>query len=301
MVKHVVMSLLVAVSTGAMGLGERMTRTEREAVTRYLLSRMLVVSSSQARDRLDREVGDHHGAGSIVYPQISHKQQFKPLQRLLDQAKENFDVIDFRDLQQKQDKALFNTKHNVSSSTSSLPGTSGSETVPVFLPFPGAETSQKSSKVKEDTSGSRAGRQRGPGGQFAMPLVSLGHKKYYIGLFFKANWFKAKQFCRYHGLHLASINAEEEQTLLEEHINNIGMGEEHFWTSGADQAEEGSFFWMSNGKPITYANWNSGEPNNFRYDNGEEEHCLELWDRDGDGLRWNDTPCSFETYFICEL
>ena len=37
------------------------------------------------------------------------------------------------------------------------------------------------------------------------------------------------------------------------------------------------------------------------YDNGEEEHCLELWDRDGNGLKWNDTPCSFETYFICEL
>ena len=37
------------------------------------------------------------------------------------------------------------------------------------------------------------------------------------------------------------------------------------------------------------------------YDNGEEEHCLELWDRDGNGLRWNDTPCSFETYYICEL
>lgn len=25
-----------------------------------------------------------------------------------------------------------------------------------------------------------------------------------------------------------------------------------------------SFFWMSNGKPISYENWNSGEPNNFR-------------------------------------
>ena len=39
----------------------------------------------------------------------------------------------------------------------------------------------------EETSGSRAGRQRAPGGQFAMPLVSLGHKKYYIGLFFKVS------------------------------------------------------------------------------------------------------------------
>ena len=39
----------------------------------------------------------------------------------------------------------------------------------------------------EATPGSRAGRHRGPGGQFAMPLVSLGHKKYYIGLFFKVS------------------------------------------------------------------------------------------------------------------
>ena len=44
----------------------------------------------------------------------------------------------------------------------------------------------------------------------------------------------------------------------------IGMGHEHFWTSGTDQAEEGKFFWMSTGKPVTYENWNAGEPNNFQ-------------------------------------
>ena len=59
-------------------------------------------------------------------------------------------------------------------------------------------------------------------------------------------------------------------------------------------------------------------PKSFRYENGEKEHCLELWNRDGkvnirlpilsifylfifQGLRWNDTPCSFETFFVCEL
>lgn len=42
------------------------------------------------------------------------------------------------------------------------------------------------------------------------------------------------------------------------------MGQEHFWTSGTDQGEEGKFFWLSNGKPITYTNWNAGEPNNFQ-------------------------------------
>ena len=57
-------------------------------------------------------------------------------------------------------------------------------------------------------------------------------------------------------MHLASINSVEEQKNLEEHIQSIGehlivsfipysihpfpgIGEEHFWTSGTDQAEEG--------------------------------------------------------------
>jgi hypothetical protein len=80
-----------------------------------------------------------------------------------------------------------------------------------------------------------------------------------------------------------------------------GLGHEHFWTSGTDLADEGHFFWMSTGRPITFTNWNAGEPNNFQYENGEEENCLELWNRDGKGLKWNDSPCSFETYFVCEV
>ena len=55
-------------------------------------------------------------------------------------------------------------------------------------------------------------------------------------------------------MHLASINSVEEQKNLEEHIQSFGeifsvlvkliysypgMADEHFWTSGTDQAEEG--------------------------------------------------------------
>ncbi|KYN08765.1 Aggrecan core protein, partial [Cyphomyrmex costatus] len=117
----------------------------------------------------------------------------------------------------------------------------------------------------------------------------------------QANWYRASQYCRYHGMHLASIASQEENDRLEKHIKDFGLGHEHFWTSGTDQAEEGTFFWMANGRPITFENWNVGEPNNFRYENGEEEHCLELWNRDGKGLKWNDSPCSFETFFVCEV
>lgn len=124
-------------------------------------------------------------------------------------------------------------------------------------------------------------------------------------------------------MHLASISSQEENDRLEKHIRDYGeyyrifwlimlsyftpspsptgFGNDHFWTSGTDLAEEGSYFWMATGRPITFTNWNAGEPNNFRYENGEEENCLELWNRDGKGMKWNDTPCSFETYFVCEI
>ncbi|KAJ2943657.1 hypothetical protein O0L34_g16769 [Tuta absoluta] len=137
--------------------------------------------------------------------------------------------------------------------------------------------------------------------RWTMPLLKTGEKRYYLGIFFKANWFKAQQYCRFHGMHLASISSQKENDELEKYVKDSGYGREHFWTSGTDLAEEGNFFWMANGRPLTFVNWNAGEPNNFRYENGEEENCLELWNRDDKGLKWNDSPCSFETFFICEV
>jgi len=101
-----------------------------------------------------------------------------------------------------------------------------------------------------------------------MPFIQLGYKRYYVGNFFKANWYKANQYCRFHGMHLASIESKEENSLLEKHIADIGLGAEHFWTSGNDLSEEGSFVWFGNGHPISFTNWNTGEPNNFRYEKG---------------------------------
>merc|ERR1719219_2915092 len=237
---------------------ESLSGVEQELVTRYLLSRLL---DSQQTD-VDR--ADQDSASSIVYPQVSQQRVSRPLRKLLDQAKDNIDVIDFRSSRHEEQPEF---SHRQEDPERVAP----SESVPVFLPFPG--TAHTPSSSSSNSHGSRQERN----GKFSMPLIELGQKKYYIGLFFKANWYKAEQYCRYHGMHLASINSAEEQQNLEDHITSFGMGEEHFWTSGTDQAEEGKFFWMANGKPITYENWNAGEPNNFVYENGEEEHCLELW------------------------
>jgi hypothetical protein len=39
---------------------------------------------------------------------------------------------------------------------------------------------------------------------------------------FQANWYRAAQYCRYHGMHLASINSQEENDKLEKHIRDFG-------------------------------------------------------------------------------
>lgn len=39
---------------------------------------------------------------------------------------------------------------------------------------------------------------------------------------FQANWFKASQYCRFHGMHLASISSQEENDRLEKHIKDFG-------------------------------------------------------------------------------
>jgi hypothetical protein len=38
----------------------------------------------------------------------------------------------------------------------------------------------------------------------------------------QANWYRAAQYCRYHGMHLASINSQEENDKLEKHIRDFG-------------------------------------------------------------------------------
>merc|ERR1712071_258507 len=58
---------------------------------------------------------------------------------------------------------------------------------------------------------------------WAMPLSRLGERQYYLGTFFKANWYKAAKYCRYHGMQLASIETQEENNILEEHVKSFGL------------------------------------------------------------------------------
>jgi len=249
------------------GHSHGMTRPEQELLAKYLLQRLLGKDGPTMDPAIARIARDNlETSASIVYPEYEY---------------EDTEDSDYQyEQEDEQDPELVQKP---------------SQTIATIVPAPSnLKTEYKycaDCKSVQSPANSR----------FSMPLTKLGVKKYYLGIFFKANWARAAQYCRYHGMHLASINTEVEQTNIEKHIESLGLGHEHFWTSGTDQAEEGKFFWMSTGKPLTYENWNKGEPNNYKYEGGENEHCLELWNRDGKGLKWNDSPCSFETFFICEV
>merc|ERR1712242_679879 len=91
--------------------------------------------------------------------------------------------------------------------------TEQSQTIATIVPAPpGLEKREEklSEKYRQDR---QEGGETG-GSRFSMPLTNLGSKRYYLGIFFKANWAKSAQYCRYHGLHLASINSAAEQRLL---------------------------------------------------------------------------------------
>uniref|UniRef100_A0A1B6LLQ9 C-type lectin domain-containing protein n=1 Tax=Graphocephala atropunctata TaxID=36148 RepID=A0A1B6LLQ9_9HEMI len=121
------------------------------------------------------------------------------------------------------------------------------------------------------------------------------NKRYALSIFFKANWFRASQYCRYRGMRLATINSQIEEDDLEKTVERLGFEMGPVWTSGTDNAGERKFFWMSTGGPLTYSNWQLGEPNG-----NISENCISLREYHGEGYKWNNEACSLEYYFACE-
>lgn len=54
------------------------------------------------------------------------------------------------------------------------------------------------------------------------PRHALVVPRFNSGALLQANWYRATQYCRYHGMHLASIGSQEENDKLEKHIRDYG-------------------------------------------------------------------------------
>ncbi|XP_072047763.1 uncharacterized protein [Amphiura filiformis] len=101
------------------------------------------------------------------------------------------------------------------------------------------------------------------------------------------SWSNANNYCRNNGAQLASIHSYVENRFVQ---GLAGRG--NVWTGLSDQATEGLFMW-SDGTPVDYTPWKSGEPNNDGF-----EDCVESLDNPF-GM-WNDAPCSRVLHFVCK-
>lgn len=69
---------------------------------------------------------------------------------------------------------------------------------------------------------------------------------------------------------------------------------EYFWISGNDLGVSREWYWLANGKPMSFTYWGRDEPNN------SNERCVEVRFRSND-WSWNDRSCNVELFFVCEM
>ncbi len=102
------------------------------------------------------------------------------------------------------------------------------------------------------------------------------------------SWHEAKKRCEAAGGFLACVESKEENDFLK----GI-MKARAYFLGGTDSATEGEWNWIT-GKPVIFANWARGEPNNSR----KREHYMCLYSNG----QWNDSHESDRGVkgYICE-
>ncbi|CAG9800357.1 unnamed protein product [Chironomus riparius] len=130
-------------------------------------------------------------------------------------------------------------------------------------------------------------------------------KRYHFVTIFKANFFKAHQYCQLHNLELLTIDSKDEEIAFLNLLNSkdfIHKSAKDFWTSGTDLGNEGHFFFLSNGKSVDELTWAHGEPNNAKKsDSNETENCMSFTMNENlKFFRLFDRFCSMKFYFICQ-
>nr|XP_022312741.1 low affinity immunoglobulin epsilon Fc receptor-like isoform X2 [Crassostrea virginica] len=112
----------------------------------------------------------------------------------------------------------------------------------------------------------------------------------------KGNWSEAKLECRSRCSYLIEIESKEEAdwisaTFLENDIWNCTA-----WTGLNDLDIEGAYVWDHSNAPLTFSNWMDGEPSLYSPDHALERDCIDILR----GGVWNDRPCSYLNWVICE-
>ena len=102
------------------------------------------------------------------------------------------------------------------------------------------------------------------------------------------SWFDAEAQAVAWGGHLVTLDNSEEELWVKDTFGRL----ECFWIGFNDIEEEGNWVWSS-GAPVTYTNWDQGEPNNCCFCTeypGCEDAAVMNWQADvgSGGDYWND-------------
>ena len=68
------------------------------------------------------------------------------------------------------------------------------------------------------------------------------------------------------------------------------------WTGLNDINNEGTYVWDHSNAPLTFSNWMDGEPSVGYPNHAQNRDCMDILR----GGVWNDRPCSYLNWFICE-
>ena len=90
------------------------------------------------------------------------------------------------------------------------------------------------------------------------------------------------------GLQLASVHSAAQNALLVTAV----AGNNKVWIGGTDAASEGAWVWSPSNTPLSYTNWNAGEPNNAY--GGQD--CMQIYSSG----KWDDDKCMNQQKYVCQ-
>lgn len=114
---------------------------------------------------------------------------------------------------------------------------------------------------------------------------------------------EAEEYCESLGGHLATITSAEEDAFVYQYMReNFSYESAYFGLT--DAGHEGEWMWVT-GEPVSYTNWENGEPNNGIENTDQYPENYGLYYYDFSNGKWNDGDFGVYTYrggtaFICE-
>ncbi|XP_070562481.1 macrophage mannose receptor 1-like isoform X2 [Ptychodera flava] len=134
---------------------------------------------------------------------------------------------------------------------------------------------------------------------FLMSIVNIKADKHYELHPGCESWHSSLAACADKGGKLAVITNRAVHTRIIDLIKARGFAHMHFWINGHDLTSEGHWT-TSDGVPLTFQNWNPGQPDNYPYNIGRcggLEGCL----IQRANFKWFDTICLRKYGYICEF